>query len=144
MVSSSQRARLGGARKATHIFPTLAPGATLALEWVLGNSGGASGLAQASLSIFGVGLVAQGPQITVPVGAGTEPAPGLGVPVVSVPVSWTNNLAPGSYQAITWVLDVTPGADDSALKVEHLFSFTVPAPVVLKPKLFVVSGPRIV
>lgn len=147
MVVSVTRRRDQEAYPSSHIAPVVAPGGSITLEWAVGNDGDAEGQAQAALSIFGIGLVAEGNAPKVPVGAGTEIPGGLAAPPVSVRVTWTNSLAPGVYQAVSLLQDVTPGTGAGNI-AQHVFNITVPDPTpphIFMQHLFAVgAGPRLV
>ena len=95
------------------------PTQPFALVWPVGNDGNGRGQAQATLSVIGRGQVAAGAVVEVPAGARAE-----------VSVEWANNLSPGAYMLITFVLDVTPGASAAAgdLSDAHQFPLSIIGP----------------
>ena len=126
MVRASRRSNLSpgpgisppSTRLGAHISATRLTGQALSVAWTVGNSGGAPGLVQAFLSVFGRGLVATGPAVSLSPGA-----------QVDIGVTWGNDLAPGTYTVLARVMDVTPGSLASAgdLSDAHEIPLTITA-----------------
>ena len=119
----------------SHVLSKM-PGDPLRLSWPVGNAGPAPSSAQAILSIFGRGLVAQGPVTTVPAGAGLAEI-GSTIPLVEVGVTWGVDLAPGSYQLVSRVRETDPGGTELA---NHQFTLNVAAPAPPPQIVYAVGG----
>ena len=135
-VTNNGRRDLAARGPASHILSKMS-GERLQIDWPVGNFAATESGAQATLSIFGSGQVAEGPVVSIPRDAG------LDTPLVLVPVFWTVDLAPGSYQLISRVRETDPGGTELAT---HQFTLNVlssvpPAPTA--PDLFVQGEPTI-